>query len=151
MRDMLLILRSIMGTAEFRTSINLLSFSKFFTRQACYKYESSLVDHALTRACSGWPQHSGNDSKIFTTADAQAVKKIGYFCPHKLLLCHKNIIEVKNFFKPRSRSSRFATDPLPEQQELEPCRVFGRTEVRRASVYRVFASEVESPAKTAFL
>jgi hypothetical protein len=25
-------------------------------------------------ACSGWPKHSGNDSKILATADAQAVK-----------------------------------------------------------------------------
>jgi hypothetical protein len=31
----------------------------------------------LTRACSGWPQHSGDDSKIYTTADAQAVVRTG--------------------------------------------------------------------------
>jgi hypothetical protein len=28
---------------------------------------------AYTRACSGWPQNSGDDSKVLTTADAQAV------------------------------------------------------------------------------
>jgi hypothetical protein len=26
------------------------------------------------RACSGWPQHSGGDSKILATAEAQAVR-----------------------------------------------------------------------------
>jgi hypothetical protein len=30
----------------------------------------------LTRACSGWTQHSGNDSKIRATADAQAVVRL---------------------------------------------------------------------------
>jgi hypothetical protein len=29
--------------------------------------------HCLTRACSGWPQHSGIDPKTLTTAEAQAV------------------------------------------------------------------------------
>jgi sterol desaturase/sphingolipid hydroxylase (fatty acid hydroxylase superfamily) len=33
------------------------------------------VQYCLTRACSGWPQHSGNDSKILATADAQAVRQ----------------------------------------------------------------------------
>jgi hypothetical protein len=27
----------------------------------------------LTRFCSGWPKHSGSDSKIFATAENQAV------------------------------------------------------------------------------
>jgi hypothetical protein len=33
-------------------------------------------NHYLTRACSGWPQYSGNDSKILATADAQAVMRL---------------------------------------------------------------------------
>jgi hypothetical protein len=32
-----------------------------------------LYPKSLTRACSGWPQHSGGDSTILATADAQAV------------------------------------------------------------------------------
>jgi hypothetical protein len=38
----------------------------------------TLLDLCLTRACSGWPQHSGGDSKILATADAQAVVPLGY-------------------------------------------------------------------------
>jgi hypothetical protein len=33
----------------------------------------TLLDLCLTRACSGWSRHSGGDSKILATADAQVV------------------------------------------------------------------------------
>jgi hypothetical protein len=30
------------------------------------------VKRSITRACSGWPQHPGGDSKTLATAEAQA-------------------------------------------------------------------------------
>ena len=36
----------------------------------------------LTRACSGWTQHSGDASKICATAEAQAVIRLD-FCVNR--------------------------------------------------------------------
>jgi hypothetical protein len=43
--------------------------------------EVMLVDRKLTKAYSGWPQRSGDNSKTFTTAEAQAdYEAVGVVC-----------------------------------------------------------------------
>jgi hypothetical protein len=64
---------------------------------AKYKRQSFQVVQSLTRACSGWPQHTGDDSKTFATAEAQAVLRLKLLVgAPKMRMSRKRFARYKN-------------------------------------------------------